>query len=53
MCTSMYKFWIMNARYMDSATNITYSITSVAWTRMARSPWMIQTLFSVPTKFFQ
>ena len=30
-----------------------YSITSMAGTRMARLPWMIQTLFSVPTKFFQ
>ena len=30
-----------------------YSITSMARTRMARLPWMIRTLFSVPTKFFQ
>ena len=30
-----------------------YSITSTARTRMARLPWMIRTLFSVPTKFFQ
>ena len=30
-----------------------YSITSMAWTRMARLPWMIRTLFSVPTKSFQ
>ena len=29
-----------------------YSITSVARTRMARLPWMIRTLFSVPIKFF-
>ena len=26
-----------------------YSITSMARTRMARLPWMIRTLFSVPT----
>ena len=30
-----------------------YSITSMARTRMARLPWMIRTLFSVPTKSFQ
>ena len=30
-----------------------YSITSMARTRMARLPWMIRILFSVPTKFFQ
>ena len=30
-----------------------YSITSMARTRMARLPWMIRTLFSVPTKFFE
>ena len=34
-------------------TCYTYSITSMARTRMARLPWMIRTLFSVPTKFFQ
>ena len=30
-----------------------YSITSMARTRMARLPWMIRTLFSVPTNFLQ
>ena len=30
-----------------------YSITSMARTRMARLPWMIRTLFSVPTKSSQ
>ena len=30
-----------------------YSITSMARTRMARLPWMIRTLFSVPTKSFK
>ena len=30
-----------------------YSITSMARTRMARLPWMIRTLFSVPIKFFK
>ena len=30
-----------------------YGITSMARTRMARLPWMIRTLFSVPTKYFQ
>ena len=30
-----------------------YSITSMARTRMARLPWIIRTLFSVPTKSFQ
>ena len=30
-----------------------YSIISMARTRMARLPWMIRTLLSVPTKFFQ
>ena len=30
-----------------------YSITSMARTRMARLPWMIWTLFSVPTKSSQ
>ena len=30
-----------------------YSITSMAWTRMARLSWMIRTRFSVPTKSFQ
>ena len=30
-----------------------YSITSMARTRMARLPWMIRTIFSVPTKSFQ
>ena len=28
-----------------------YSRTSIARTRMARSPWLIQTCFGVPTKF--
>ena len=28
----------------------TYRITSMAQTRMARTSWMIRTLFSVPTK---
>ena len=30
-----------------------YSRTSVAWTPMAHSPWMIRTRFWVPTKFFR
>ena len=30
-----------------------YIITAMARTRIARLPWMIRTLFSVPTKFFQ
>ena len=32
---------------------VNYSITLMARTRMARLPWMIRTLFSVPSKFFQ
>ena len=36
-----------------SESGTLYSITSMARTRMARLPWMIRTLFSVPTKFFQ
>ena len=30
-----------------------YSITSMARTQMARLPWIIRTLFSVPTKSFK
>ena len=37
----------------DDDKVMNYSITSMARTRMARLPWMIRTLFSVPTKSFQ
>ena len=36
-----------------SEVHTTYSITSMARTRMARLQWMIRTRFSVPTKYFQ
>ena len=37
----------------DGSEFVDYSRTSIARTPMARLPWLIQTRFRVPTKFFR